>query len=72
MDRIYGSRGYGWLSVHGGLGTVGWRSRSGAWEVTVIAQREREREREREEEEVIRVLINGTTWRRRWPHNGAQ
>jgi hypothetical protein len=36
---------HGWLSVHGGLVTMGWHDRSGAPEVIVIDQRERERER---------------------------
>jgi hypothetical protein len=58
MDRVYGSRDHGWLSVHGGLVTMGQHGRSEAREVIVIAQRERERE------EVIRVLINDATWRR--------
>jgi hypothetical protein len=63
IDRFYGSRDHGWLSIHGGLVTMGRRDCSGAREVIVIAQRERERERE-EEEEVVRVLTNGATWRR--------
>jgi hypothetical protein len=45
MDRVYGSRDHGWLSVHGGLVTMGQHGRSEAQEVIVIAQRERERER---------------------------
>jgi hypothetical protein len=36
--------------------TMGWRSRSGAQEVIMIAQGERERE-------VIGVLTSDTTWR---------
>jgi hypothetical protein len=43
MDQVYGSRGHGWLSVHGGLMSMGRRCRSRAREVVVIAQRERER-----------------------------
>jgi hypothetical protein len=43
MGRVYGSRDHGWLSVHGGLTTMGRPGRSGAWEVIVIARRERER-----------------------------
>jgi hypothetical protein len=43
MDQVYGSRDNGWLSIHGGLATMGQRGRSGAWEVVVIAQRERKR-----------------------------
>jgi hypothetical protein len=39
MDRACGSRG--WLSVHGGLTTMGQRSHSGAREVVMIARRER-------------------------------
>jgi hypothetical protein len=56
MDRVYGSRDHGWLSIHGGLMTMGRCSRSGARVVVVVAQRERE--------EVLGVLTNGTTWRR--------
>jgi hypothetical protein len=58
MDQVYGSRDNGWLSIHGGLATMGQRGRSGAWEVVVIAQRERERG------EVVRVVTNDATWRR--------
>jgi hypothetical protein len=47
------------LLVHGGLATMGRRSRSEARVVAVIAQRERERE-----EEVLDLLTNGATWRR--------
>jgi hypothetical protein len=43
MDRVYGSRDHGWLSVHGGLTTMGRRGHSGAREVVMIAQREREK-----------------------------
>jgi hypothetical protein len=45
MDGVYGSREHVWLSVHGGLVTMGKHGRSKAWEVVVTAQRERERER---------------------------
>jgi hypothetical protein len=45
IDRFYGSRDHGWLSIHGGLVTMGRRDCSGAREVIVIAQRERERRR---------------------------
>jgi hypothetical protein len=41
--KSHGSRDHSWLSVHGGLMTMGRRGRSGAWEVIVIARRERER-----------------------------
>jgi hypothetical protein len=41
MNRVYGSRNHDWLSVHGGLVTIGRRGRSRAQEVVVIAQRER-------------------------------
>jgi hypothetical protein len=41
MDRVYGSRDYGCLSVHGGLVTMWRRGCSGAQEMIVIAQRER-------------------------------
>jgi hypothetical protein len=54
MDRVYESWDHGWLSVHGGLATMGQRGRSKAWEVIVIAWREGE--------EVL-VLTNGATWR---------
>jgi hypothetical protein len=43
MDRVYRSRDHSWLSIHGGLTTMGWHGRSRAREVVVIAQRERER-----------------------------
>jgi hypothetical protein len=33
MDFVYGSRNYDWLSVHGGLTTIGQRGRSEAREV---------------------------------------
>jgi hypothetical protein len=33
MDRVYGSCDHGWLSVDGGLTTMGWRNRSDAREV---------------------------------------
>jgi hypothetical protein len=55
MDRVYESWDHDWLSVHGGLATMGQRGRSRAREVIVIAWRERE--------EVIRVITNGVTWR---------
>jgi hypothetical protein len=55
MGRVYGSRDHGWLSVHGGLATMGRSGCSGAWEVIVIARRERE--------EFIGVLTNDATWR---------
>jgi hypothetical protein len=40
-DRVYGSQDHDWLSVHDGLTTMGWHSRSRAQEVVVIAHRER-------------------------------
>jgi hypothetical protein len=43
MDRVYGPQDHSWLSVHGGLMTMGQCGRSGAREVVVIARRERER-----------------------------
>jgi hypothetical protein len=43
MDRLYGSWDHGWLSVHGGLVTMGRRGRFKAQEIIVIAQREGER-----------------------------
>jgi hypothetical protein len=55
MDRGYGLRDHGWLSVHGGLVTMGRRGCSGAREVFVIAQKKREG--------VIGVLTNDVTWR---------
>jgi hypothetical protein len=36
MDRVYGSRDHNWLSVHGGLTTMGRHDRSGAREIVVI------------------------------------
>jgi hypothetical protein len=59
MARVYRSRDHGWLSIHGGLTTMGRCSHFEAREVIVIARREREREGE----EVIRVLTNVVTWR---------
>jgi hypothetical protein len=43
MDQIYGSRYHGWLSIHGGLVTMGQHDRFGAWEAVVIARREKEK-----------------------------
>jgi hypothetical protein len=43
MDPVYGSRDHDWLSVHGGLATMGRGGRSRAREVVVIARREIER-----------------------------
>jgi hypothetical protein len=43
MDQVYGSQDHSWLSVHGGLTTMGRHDRSGAREVIVIDWRERER-----------------------------
>jgi hypothetical protein len=57
MNRVYGSRDHDWLSVYGGLATMGWHGRSGAWKAVVIAQGGRERGT------VVRVLTNGATWR---------
>jgi hypothetical protein len=37
MDRVYGSRDHDWLSVHGGLTTMGRRGSSRAQEVAMIA-----------------------------------
>jgi hypothetical protein len=59
MDQVYVSRDHDWLSVYGGLATMGRRGRSGTPEIVVIAWREREEE----EDEVIGVLTNGATWR---------
>jgi hypothetical protein len=56
MDRVYESRDHNWLSVHGGLMTIGRRDRSGAREVVVVARRERERG------EVVEVPTNDATW----------
>jgi hypothetical protein len=58
-DRVYGLRDHGWLSVHGGLMTMGRHGRSGVQEIIMIARRERERE-----EEVVGVLINCAAWSR--------
>jgi hypothetical protein len=68
MDRVYESRDHNWLSVHGGLATMGRRGRSRTWEVIVIARSERERGCRR----------GSYQWRhleaelRRWSHDGAQ
>jgi hypothetical protein len=43
IDRVYESWDHVWLSVHGGLATMGRRGHSRALEVVVIAGRERER-----------------------------
>jgi hypothetical protein len=43
MDQVYGSRDHDWLSVRGGLTTMGWRGRSGPREIVVISRRKRER-----------------------------
>jgi hypothetical protein len=43
MDRVYELRNHDWLSVHGGLTTMGLRDLYGARKVVVIAQRKRER-----------------------------
>jgi hypothetical protein len=56
MDRVYGSWDRSWLSVHGGLTSMGQRGRFVAQEVIVIAQRERK--------DVVGVLTNDATWRR--------
>jgi hypothetical protein len=67
MDRVYRSRDRSWLSVHGGLATMGQRSRSEAQEVIVMDRRERERGHR-----------GSHQWRhleaelRRWPHDGAK
>jgi hypothetical protein len=54
IDQVYGSLDHDWLSVHGGLVTLGHHDHSRAQDVVVIARRERERERE-----VVGVLTNG-------------
>jgi hypothetical protein len=43
IDQVYGSRDHGWLSVHGGLVTMGRCGCSGAQKVIVTTWRERER-----------------------------
>jgi hypothetical protein len=68
MDRVYGSRDHGWLSVHGGLVTMGQHGRSEAREVIVIAQRERERGGHQGSHQRRHL----ETELRRLPHNGAQ
>jgi acetyl-CoA acetyltransferase len=55
MDWVYGLWDCDWLSVNGGLTTMGHCGRSGAREVVVIARRERERG------EVVKVLTNCAT-----------
>jgi hypothetical protein len=47
IKDVSGSPDHDWLSVHGGLMTMGQCGRFGALEVIVAAQRERERERRR-------------------------
>jgi hypothetical protein len=48
MDRVYGSRDHSWLSVHGGLMTMGaGRLLRGSGGRRDSSERERERERER-------------------------
>jgi hypothetical protein len=63
MNRLYGSRDHDWLSVHGGLPTMGWCGHSIAREVVVIVWKEIEGE------EVVRVLTIGITWRRSYEDN---
>jgi hypothetical protein len=58
MDQVYRSRDHGWLSVHGGLATMGQRGRFEVREVIIIARRERERKRV---EEVVGVVTNVST-----------
>jgi hypothetical protein len=58
MDRVYGSRDHGWLSVHCGLTAMGRRDRSGAREVIVIAQRERERRRRRRKSSEFSPMVS--------------
>jgi hypothetical protein len=41
IDRVHGTQDHNWLSVHGGLTTMGWCGRFRAREVVVIARRER-------------------------------
>jgi hypothetical protein len=41
MDQVYVSRDHDWLSVYGGLATMGRRGHSGTQEIVVIAWRER-------------------------------
>jgi hypothetical protein len=45
VKDVSGSPDHDWLSVHGGLMTMGQRGRFGALEVIVAAQRKRERRR---------------------------
>jgi hypothetical protein len=67
MDWVYGLWDCDWLSVNGGLTTMGQGGRSGAREVVVIARREREGRLSRFSP---MVPLRGEL--RRWPHDGAQ
>jgi hypothetical protein len=68
MDWIYGSRDHGWLSVHGGLVTMGRRSPLGLGGRRDCLEREREKGGHQ----------NSHQWRhlevelQRWPHDDAQ
>jgi hypothetical protein len=68
IDRVYGSLDHDWLSVHGGLVTLGHHDHSMAQDVVVIARRERERGRQSSHQ-----WCHATwRWLLRWPHDGAQ
>jgi hypothetical protein len=62
MDRVYGSRDYNWLSVHGGLTTMGRHDRSGAREIVVI---EREGHQSSHQWRQLEAELQ------RWPHDDA-
>jgi hypothetical protein len=66
MDRVYGSRDHGYLSVYGGLMAMGRRSHSGAREVVVIARSERGGgRRHSHQRRHLEMELQG------WPHDDA-
>jgi hypothetical protein len=68
MDRVYELRDHDWLSVHGGLATMGRRGLYGAREVVVIAQRKRERGGHRGSHQWRHLKVE--LWR--WSHDDTQ
>jgi hypothetical protein len=69
MNRVYGSQDHVWLSVYGGLVTMGLHGRSEAREVIVIAQRERERESRSSGLSSMVPLGDGAAEMARWRHS---
>jgi hypothetical protein len=61
MDWIYGSRDHGWLSVHGGLVTMGRRGPLGLGGRRDCLERERERERRSSKFSPMAPLGGGAT-----------